>query len=70
MTEGHGWHLVYHRGNPSWLLFFLGGGFKSKATQPELANKKGKFTDPNGDLKGVQPIDKNIQKQKNTWWGG
>jgi len=58
------------QGKSIMAVVFLGGGFKSKATQPELANKKGKFTDPNGDLKGVQPIDKNIQKQKNTWWGG
>jgi hypothetical protein len=46
---------------------FFWGGFKSKATHPDLANKKGKFTDPNGDLKGVQPIDKNKHK---TWWDG
>lgn len=48
-------------------VVFFWGGFKSKATHPDLANKKGKFTDPNGDLKGVQPIDKNKHK---TWWDG
>lgn len=49
------------------VVVLFGEGFKSKATNPDLANKKGKFTDPNGDLKGVQPIDKNKNK---TWWDG
>jgi hypothetical protein len=55
------------QGKSIMAVVFFWGGFKSKATHPDLANKKGKFTDPNGDLKGVQPIDKNKHK---TWWDG